>query len=263
MQKLKIIITSQEIYKAIWNHIPDDHSRSQSIHCYIKQIFSKHPDITTILDLGCGEGDSVDLFGKVKADVIWYGVDIEGSPEVKKRLRKSDSIYSFDGVNLPHPDCYFDLIFCHQVLEHVRNPDSLIKDAFRVLKPNGFFVGSVSYMEPYHSYSIFNFTPYGIARVFGDAGFDVKEIRPGVDAWLLINRQLFNRSKILRPIWNHNFLYGILGLIGSLFCLGQRERNFLKIQFSGHLLFLARRPDKEIRLGEPVAGGKIARISGR
>ena len=104
---------------------------------------------------------------------------------------------------------------------------------------------------------------YGIARVFGDAGFDVKEIRPGVDAWLLINRQLFNRSKVLRPIWNHNFLYGILGLIGSLFCLGQRERNFLKIQFSGYLLFLARRPDKEIRLGKPVAGGKIARISGR
>jgi hypothetical protein len=58
----------------------------------------------------------------------------------------------------------------------------------------------------------------------------------------MINRQLFNRSKVLRPIWNHNFLYAILGLLGSIFCLGHRERNFLKIQFSGHLVFLARRP---------------------
>lgn len=245
MWTIKQMIASQEIYKAIWNHIPDDHSRSQSIHCYIKQIFSKHPDITTILDLGCGEGDSIDLFGNVKSDVIWHGVDIEGSPEVKKRLRKSDSISSFDGVNLPYPDRYFDLIFCNQVLEHARNPDALITDAFRVLKPNGLFVGSVSYMEPYHSYSIFNFTPYGIARVFRDAGFDVKEIRPGNDAWLLINRQLFNRSKILSPIWNHNFLHGFIGLIGSIFRLGHRERNCLKIQFSGHLVFSARRPDKQ------------------
>ncbi len=88
MQKLKKIIASQEIYQPIWNHIPDDHSRSQPVHDYIKQIFSKHPEITMVLDLGCGEGDSIDLFRKVKADVLWYGVDIEGSPEVKNRLSK-------------------------------------------------------------------------------------------------------------------------------------------------------------------------------
>lgn len=244
-QTIKKIIVSQEIFKAIWKYIPADHSRTQSVHGYIEQNFLNYPEIATILDLGCGEGNSVDLFRKVKSDVNWHGVDIVGSPEVKKRMRKSDFISSFNGLNLPYPDHYFDLIFCHQVLEHVRNPDALINDAFRVLKPKGLFLGFVSYMEPYHSYSLFNFTPYGIVRVFGDAGFDVKEIRPGGDAWLLINRQLFNRSKVLRPIWNHNFLYGIIGLIGSVFCLGHRERNCLKIQFSGHLAFLARRPDKQ------------------
>ena len=244
MQTIKQIIASQEIYKPIWPHIPDDHSRPQSVQGYIEQIFSESSEIETVLDLGCGEGDSIDLFRKVKAEIRWHGVDIEGSPEVKKRKRKSEFVSGFDGINLPYPDQYFDLIFCHQVLEHARNPDALINDAFRVLKPNGLFAGSVSYLEPYHSYSIFNFTPYGIVRVFEDAGFDFKEMRPGVDVWLLINRQLFNRSKVLRPLWNHNLLYGIISLIGVIFCLGHRERNCLKIQFSGHLVFLARRPDK-------------------
>ncbi len=244
MKTIKQIIASQEIYKPILPFIPDNHSRLQAAHDYIEQIFTESPEIATVLDLGCGEGDSIDLFKKAKAKIKWHGVDIEGSPEVRKRKRKSEFISSFNGINLPYPDHYFDLIFCNQALEHVRNPDALINDAFRVLKPNGLFVGSVSYMEPYHSYSIFNFTPYGIVRVFEDAGFDFKEIRPGVDAWLLINRQLFNCSKILNPLWNHNVLHGIVGLIGYIFCLGHRERNCLKIQFSGHLVFLARRPDK-------------------
>ncbi|TXK95172.1 hypothetical protein BMR11_12120 [Methylococcaceae bacterium CS5] len=104
------------------------------------------------------------------------------------------------------------------------------------------FVASVSYLEPYHSYSIFNFTPYGVVRVFGDAGFELEEIRPGVDASVLINRQLLNRSRILRPLWQRNIFYGITGLIGRVFSLEHRERNFLKIQFSGHLIFLARAP---------------------
>ncbi len=243
MKTIKQIIVSQEIYKPILPYIPDDHSRLQAIHGYIEKIFSEAPDIAAVLDLGCGEGDSIDLFRKVNPEIRWHGVDIEGSPEVKKRKRTSDLISSFNGINLPYPNHYFDLIFCHQVLEHARNPDALINDVFRVLKPNGFFVGSVSYLEPYHSFSIFNFTPYGIVRVFEDAGLDLKEIRPGGDAWLLINRQLLNRSDLLKPLWNHNVMYGMISLIGCVFRLGHRERNCLKIQFSGHLVFMAKRPD--------------------
>jgi len=115
-------------------------------------------------------------------------------------------------------------------------------EVFRTIKPNGQFVGAVSYLEPFHSYSIFNFTPYGITRVLEDAGLSVKEIRPGSDASLLINRQLLNRSSISRFIWNKNYLHIACDLIGSIFRLEHYERNFLKIQFSGHIFFLAKRP---------------------
>jgi SAM-dependent methyltransferase len=244
MQSLKKKIQSQEIYTSICEYLPEDHSRAQSLSYYLDKSFCRLPDLAKVLDLGCGEGNSIDLFRALDKEVVWHGVDIENSPEVKRRIRENDLFSSFNGVDLPYSDNFFDLIYCHQVLEHVRHPDALISEAFRVLKPGGKFIGSVSYLEPYHSYSIFNFTPYGIVQVFGDAGFEVKEIRPAVDASMLINRQLLCRSKILRPIWRLNCLYAIIGLISSIFGLGHRERNFLKVQFSGHLVFLGKHPIK-------------------
>lgn len=245
MKNLKNKIASQETYESICVYLPEDHSNPQSLHRCAEQYFSQPLESIKVLDLGCGEGDSTDFFRRLSESVIWHGVDIENSPEVKHRTRESTHISTFNGIDLPYPDNYFDLIFCHQVLEHVRYPDALISDALRVMKPNGIFMGSVSYLEPYHSYSIFNFTPYGIVRIFCDAGFELKEIRPGVDASMLINRQILNRSKILRPIWNHNYLYGIINLVGYLFDLGHKHLNFLKIQFSGHLVFIAVGSDKQ------------------
>lgn len=242
MEKTKTIINSLETFQAIKQYLPGDHSTQHSLDSYVQAFLSPRTKPVTVLDLGCGEGDSVELFKRLAVDTEWYGVDIESSPEVSQRTRQSSYISTFNGVDLPYSDEYFDLIYCHQVLEHVRHPDALIKDALRVLKPNGLFIGSVSYLEPYHSYSIFNFTPYGIVRVFSDAGFEISEIRPGMDALALICRQLVNRSRWLRPIWSRSLLHCVVGIFGGVCGLDHRERNFLKIQFSGHLLFMARRP---------------------
>lgn len=242
MGKFEEKIKRLENYKAIQAYLPSDHSNRQSLAVYVQQASNQFSNAGTILDLGCGEGKSIELFKRIAPQANWHGVDIEDSPEVRKRTCEHTSIKTFDGVNLPYPTKYFDLIYCNQVLEHVRYPDQLISETFRVLKPNGLFVGAVSYLEPFHSYSIFNFTPYGIIRVFTDAGFKVEEIRPSVDASLLINRQLLNRSNMLRFLWNRNYLHSICDLMGSVFRLGHCERNFLKIQFAGHLCFLAKRP---------------------
>ena len=132
------------------------------------------------------------------------------------------------------------MIYCNQVLEHVRYPDQLISSAFRVLKPGGLFIGSVSYLEPFHSYSIFNFTPYGTAKVFTDAGFNVTELRPGTDGYSVITRQLLNRSKLLKPVWGFNGIYLLVRLLGAICDLSHQELNFLKLQFAGQIVFTAK-----------------------
>lgn len=243
MRKLEAKIKAFESFKVIKDYLPNDNSNRQSLNCYLRQLRNQITDSTRVLDLGCGEGKSNYVFKKMAPKINWHGIDIEDSPEVRKRTHELDSILTFDGMNLPYSNKSFDLIYCNQVLEHVRYPDKLLSEAFRVLRPNGIFLGSVSYLEPYHSYSIFNFTPYGIVRVFADAGFKIEEIRPGSDASLLINRQLFYHSNIFRFLWNRNYFHIILNLIGKILRIGHCERNFLKIQFAGHLVFLSRRPE--------------------
>lgn len=241
MGKLSEKLRKLENFRVIQACLPADNARRQTPESYLRSSTSPLFSANRVLDLGCGEGSSFDFFCHAKPGIEWHGVDIEDSPEVRSRTRDHGLMKTFDGIHLPYPDAHFDLIYCNQVLEHVRHPDRLIPEALRVLKPGGRFVGAVSYLEPYHSYSVFNFTPYGVLTVFSDAGFCVKELRPGSDASLLILRQLCNRSRKLKWLWNHNYLHGICELMGKLFDLDHQERNFLKIQFSGHLFFVAER----------------------
>jgi 2-polyprenyl-6-hydroxyphenyl methylase / 3-demethylubiquinone-9 3-methyltransferase len=44
------------------------------------------------------------------------------------------------GENLPYPDQSFDVVFCCDVLEHVRDLPKVISEISRVLKPNGLFI---------------------------------------------------------------------------------------------------------------------------
>lgn len=135
MEKFEEKIKSLENFKAIRNFLPNDHSNHQSLSRYIQLACSRFTDSANVLDLGCGEGNSIDLLRNIAPKTIWHG-DIEDSPEVRKRTRRHESILTFDGVNLPYSNEKFDLIFCNQVLEHVRFPDRLIAESFRVLRPN-------------------------------------------------------------------------------------------------------------------------------
>jgi len=119
---------------------------------------------------------------------------------------------------------------------------NLLKEVFRVLKPGGYFTGSVSYLEPYHSFSIYNFTPYGLLVSLTDAGFQLKELRPGVDGPTLILRQLLNAPQKLEPFFTRLSLFNlIVNISGFIFQLGHREKNFLKLQFAGQICFLAKK----------------------
>ncbi|NJN72083.1 MAG: class I SAM-dependent methyltransferase [Limnothrix sp. RL_2_0] len=169
--------------------LPDDHSRQVNSEQMLNQFLDQKSDLDIrVLDLGCGNGRSIDLFKSKSKNIKWIGVDIDSSPEVDSRMRTDGEFLTFDGIHLPFEDNYFDLIYSNQVFEHVRHPEKLLKDVFRVLKPGASFIGSVSHLEPFHSYSYWNYTPYGFKVLAEDAGLTLKKIRPSIDSLTLIIR---------------------------------------------------------------------------
>ncbi|HWL42920.1 MAG TPA: class I SAM-dependent methyltransferase [Ilumatobacter sp.] len=146
-----------------------------------------------VVDLGSGDGRGRRKWRRYAPQVSWIGVDIASSPEVELRPVSDAPLVTYDGIRLPFATASVDCISCQQVLEHVRHPEQVLAEAARVLKPGAPMIGTTSNLEPYHSYSLWNFTLYGFVTIAREAGLDVVEVRPGIDGPTLIERQIRNR----------------------------------------------------------------------
>jgi ubiquinone/menaquinone biosynthesis C-methylase UbiE len=176
--------------------IPGDHSRQVLADDYAARLRPAR-----VMDLGCGAGDSVDLFRALDPEVDWVGVDIEDSHEVSGRTRADAEFVTFDGQRLPFEDSSFDLVYCKQVLEHVEHPHELLREVARVLRPGGSFAGSTSQLEAFHSRSIFNWTPYGFTVTAEEAGLEVVELRPVIDGLTLVAWRALGLPRFFHRWW--------------------------------------------------------------
>nr|WP_279184936.1 class I SAM-dependent methyltransferase [Acetobacter syzygii] len=226
---------------------PNDHCRQVDAEYYIRCLqTTNHVDF---LDLGAGDGRSFDVARTVFPDLSWVGVDIENSPEVASRSRTDCTFMTYDGVNLPYQDNTFDIVYSRQVFEHVRHPELLMREIRRVLKPGGLFIGSVSQMEPYHSYSYWNFTYYGFAVIADEAGLSLVEFRPGIDGIMLAIRHLtlfgigINLAGTFLSMFSADSPVNVL--IGNI-AMGRptsvAEINKMKVTYAGHLCFCFQKP---------------------
>jgi SAM-dependent methyltransferase len=83
------------------------------------------------------------------------------------------------GEMLPFIDGAFDAVISLSVLEHVKDPFKCAKEISRVLKPGGFLICSVPFLQPYHGYPdhYYNMTYQGLKNIFeGQLKIDKIEI---------------------------------------------------------------------------------------
>lgn len=105
----------------------------------IEQIFVKKAMAANrFLDIGCFDGTISYFFGSILRAKEIYGVDISGKA-VEAAKRNGIKAYELDieEEDLPFKDNFFDAIFCGEVIEHLFDPDHLLDEINRVLKPNG------------------------------------------------------------------------------------------------------------------------------
>jgi ubiquinone/menaquinone biosynthesis C-methylase UbiE len=94
------------------------------------------------LDVGCGTGVLSRWISDRKAVVD----GIDASPRMLEQARRSTpgvNLHLADAAQLPFADATFDGIVCSSVIEYLRDPAAALREAARVLRPDGNYVFSV------------------------------------------------------------------------------------------------------------------------
>lgn len=102
------------------------------------RLFSMLPKGSRILDIGCGPGKFLYRFFLTGGKHQLYGLD-RNKCLIKEVFSKvCFATHDLNDLPLPYEDNYFDAVLSTHVIEHLKDPLSLFKEAYRILKPSGF-----------------------------------------------------------------------------------------------------------------------------
>jgi len=138
-----------------------------SIYSAIKDFADNTNENVKILDVGCGLKPYRHLF--IAKEYI--GIDIQGGGHTDEA--KIVNAY-YDGLHIPYPDKSYDVVICTQVLEHATDPEILLKEITRVLKPQGKIFLSMPFIYPEHEipFDFRRFTSFEHKRNLEKNGFE-------------------------------------------------------------------------------------------
>ena len=140
-----------------------------------------------ILDIGCGSGKFLSQF-KNRGWKCW---GVEPSPAAAQRAKKLGlDIFAGDLLEANYPENFFDLITLNHVFEHLFNPNEILLEISRILKPDGIlriYLPNIQSLVAriFKSYwfnldiprHLYHFSPKTLGKILVKNGFRLKKIK--------------------------------------------------------------------------------------
>jgi SAM-dependent methyltransferase len=178
-----------------------------------------------LYDLGCGEmpyRDWLLRYADTYIGVDWIGTLHELKADIIADLNEP----------LPIDNCVSDTVLSLSVMEHLREPQSFLNEAFRILKPEGTMILQVPFMWWVHEapYDYYRYTRYGLQYMFSKAGFMDVEIFPQTGFWVMWTLKFnYQTARLVRGPWPVRELIGFIMRI--IWAIDQRIAPWLDKQW--------------------------------
>ena len=239
-------LKKEELYNK-WHREQPGYKNSAPLYPWHKTVLDLLPQEFTgkILEIGCGNGDFSILLAEKYPKATVTGVDfaraaIEAA-EKKVPDQLSNVIFQVENAEkLSFNDYAFDLVISCETIEHVFNPQKMVNEIYRILKPehrfllttenyfNGLILAwlqsrilrkpfnSGSGVQPHENFMLFYktkkfFTRAGFKRISTYSSHYQWLLLPGVAPKLLCTPELKNRfiKQFFKPFGRHYTYTGV------------------------------------------------------
>ena len=143
-------------------------------------ILSEIKDNTKILDIGCGKGEFIKYLDKYKFNMKLFGCDISdvAIAYCKNKFSKKSNFVAcnIDNELRDYKEKGFDYIVCEEVIEHIENPEKLIKDIGYLLKDFGKLILTTPYNNSIVGEHVWSFNVKDITDLLENEDWEIEKI---------------------------------------------------------------------------------------
>lgn len=197
-------------HAAEWDRIRRLHAADEAVEAAIASALANRP-FRSLLDLGTGTGRILELFGREIERGLGIDLSLDMLAVARARLERAGlrhcSVRQGDIYDLAMPRDSFDVVVIHQVLHYLDDGAKAIREAARVLRPDGrllvvdFAPHDMEFLREEHAHLRLGFAGETVAQWMSAAGLEVVSQKclppePGSDGKIAVSLWLARDPRI-------------------------------------------------------------------
>jgi ubiquinone/menaquinone biosynthesis C-methylase UbiE len=196
-------------HAAEWDRIRALHVADEAVEAAIRAALADRP-FRSLLDLGTGTGRMLELLGADLERGLGIDLSLDMLALARARLDRAGlrhcSVRQGDIYDLPLPRDCFDVVIIHQVLHYLDDGARAIREAARVLRPQGrllvidFAPHDLEFLREEHAHRRLGFAPETVTQWMEQAGLEAvsqRSLAPGSDGKIAVSLWLARDPRVL------------------------------------------------------------------